>query len=74
MMFDWKDDNPLFKSTNVIEIAKDRDGGTQDYFIPLYYEQETKRLKNYLAENKIYGWNKSDDGFLNVEQSEIPFD
>jgi len=74
MMFDWKDDNPLFKSTNVIEIAKDRDGGTQDYFIPLYYEQETKRLKNYLAENKIYGWNKSDDGFLNVEQGEIPFD
>ncbi len=74
MMFDWKDDNPLFKSTNVIEIAKDRDGGTQDYFIPLYYEQETKRLKNYLAENKIYGWNKSDDGFLNVGQGEIPFD
>ena len=73
-MFGWKDDNPLFNATNVIEIAKDRDGGTQDYFIPLYYEQETKRLKNSPAENKIYGWNKSDDGFLNVEQGEIPFD
>lgn len=73
-MFGWKDDNPIFSATNVIEIAKDRDGGTQDYFVPLYYEQETKRLKNYPAENKIYGWNKSDDGFLNVEQGEIPFD
>jgi hypothetical protein len=41
--------------------------------VPLYYEQETKRLKNSPAENKIYGWNKSDDGFYNVEQGEIPF-
>lgn len=73
-MFDWKDDNPVFSATNVIEIAKDRDGGTQDHFVPLYYEQETKRLKNSPAENKIYGWNKSDDGFLNVEEGEIPFD
>lgn len=73
-MFDWKDDNPLYRATNVIEIAKDRDGGIQDHFIPLYYEPETKRLKNLPAENKIYGWNKSDDGFLNVEQGEIPFD
>lgn len=44
MMFDWKDNNPLFKSTNVIEIAKDRDNGTQDYFIPLYYEQDSMEL------------------------------
>lgn len=73
-MFGWKDDNPIFSATNVIEIAKDRDGGTMDYFVPLHYEIETKRLKNYPAENKIYGWNKSDDGFLNVEQGEIPFD
>lgn len=73
-MFGWNDNNPLFESTNVIEIAKDRDGGTMDYFVPLHYEIETKRLKNFPAENKIYGWNKSDDGFLNVEQGEIPFD
>ncbi|WP_277407905.1 AAA family ATPase [Lacrimispora xylanisolvens] len=73
-MFGWNDNNPLFESTNVIEIAKDRDGGTMDYFVPLHYEIETKRLKNSPAENKIYGWNKSDDGFLNVEQGEIPFD
>ena len=44
-----------------------------DYFIPLYYEPETKRLKNYSSETKIYGWNKTDTGFIAV-QGEIPFD
>lgn len=73
-MFGWNDDNELYSATNVIEIAKDRDGGIQDYFIPLYYEVESKRLKNSKAENKIYGWNKKDDGFYSVENMEIPFD
>lgn len=72
-MFGWKDDNPLYQATNVIEIAKDRDNGTMDYFIPLYYEPETKRLKNNRSENKIYSWNESDDGFIAVDESEIPF-
>ena len=52
-MFGWKDDNQIYQATNVIEIAKDRDGGVMDYFIPLYYEPETKRLKNYSSENKM---------------------
>lgn len=73
-MFGWKDDNPIYDATNVIEIAKDRDNGTMDYFIPLYYEPETKRLKNSRSENKIYGWNTTNDGFLEVSQEEIPFD
>lgn len=72
-MFGWKDDNPIYDATNVIEIAKDRDNGTMDYFIPLYYEPETKRLKNYQAENKIYGWNRDTDGFVGVGLNEIPF-
>lgn len=42
--------------TNIIEIVKDRDGGTQDVFIPLWYERESKRLKNDFAENRVYGW------------------
>jgi len=71
--FSWKDDNPIYQSTNVIEIAKDRDNGTMDYFVPLYYEIETKRLKNSRSENKIYGWNKNNDGFVTVEPGEIPF-
>ena len=73
-MFGWKDDNPIYKATNVIEIAKDRDGGLQDYFIPLYYEVESKRLKNSFTENKIYGWDIESDGFESVSQMDIPFD
>lgn len=72
-MFGWKADNPIYNGTNVIEIAKDRDGGTQDCFIPLYYEPETKRLKNSMAENKIYGWDKS-DGFMQADSEMIPFE
>lgn len=71
--FAWKEDNPIYEATNVIEIAKDRDGGTQDYFVPLFYESETKRLKNFIAENKIYGWNRDDDGFSPLTEP-TPFD
>lgn len=73
-MFGWKEDDPLYSADNVIEIAKDRDGGLQDYFIPLYYEKESKRLKNSFTENKIYSWNKQNDGFKSIDQMEIPFD
>lgn len=72
-MFGWKDDDPIYQASNVIEIAKDRDGGIQDYFIPLYYEVESKRLKNSFTENKVYGWNGSGDGFVQAKQEEIPF-
>lgn len=42
--------------TNVLEICKDRENGTQDLFIPLWYEPETKRLlpDPYAVIN--YGW------------------
>lgn len=60
-MFGWKEDNEVYSGTNVIEIAKDRDGGTQDVFVPLWYETETKRLKNFPSESIIYGWD-TDDG------------
>lgn len=45
-----------YAGTNVIEICKNRDNGVQDLFIPLWYEVETKRLKNYASENIIYDW------------------
>ena len=72
-MFGWKSDNDAYSGTNVIEICKDRNEGTQDYFIPLWYERESKRLKNYESENIIYGWN---DGFVSIpdeQLEEIPF-
>lgn len=43
-------------ATNTIEIHKDRKNGTQDVFVNLWYEQESKRLKNDRAEYKIYKW------------------
>ena len=81
MTFGWKEDNELYQSSNVIEIAKDRDGGTMDYFVPLYYEAETKRLKNTFTENKHYDWierqvSYDDSDFISANnfQMNIPFD
>lgn len=82
-MFKWKDDNELYQSTNVIEICKDRDGGVQDEFIPLFFEASTKRLRNSPGENKIYTWKddmaklfESDaDDFKSVPlEDKLPFD
>lgn len=63
-----------YAGTNVIEICKNRDMGAQDLFIPLWFEPETKRLKNYASENIIYGWDHSNipDGFTAVDE-DIPW-
>ena len=59
-------------ATNVIEIVKDREHGHQSRFIPLYYENETKRLKNSPTENVVYGWNKttSMEGFYETHREQ----
>lgn len=49
------------RCTNVVEIAKDREHGTCDVFVPLYYEAKSKRLLNSRHEVKIYGWNKEEE-------------
>lgn len=68
-MFKWHPDNEVYRGTNVIEIVKDRDGGTQDCFIPLYYEARSKRLKNSPEENVVYGWEQRDEnGFMEVAE------
>ena len=64
----WTKDNKLYEASNVIEVCKDRDGGVQDLFIPLYFEMETKRLKNNINENKIYG-----DGGFHVDNADFGF-
>ncbi|GKH33495.1 hypothetical protein EAI28_15055 [Faecalicatena contorta] len=73
-MFKWKAENPLYYCSNVIEICKDRDGGVQDEFIPLYFEIGSKRLRNDLAEYKTYGWMENTDGFVTDFDDDIPFD
>lgn len=40
----------------VVEIAKNRSIGIVDHLIGLFYEQETRRIKNEVAENIVYGW------------------
>lgn len=79
-MFGWKEDNEAYTGTNIIEICKDRENGNQDVFIPLWYEAESKRLKNYDTENIIYSWEKPKpilpEGFvplLDDSLEEIPF-
>ena len=57
-MFQWKDTDEIYKATNVVEVAKDRDGGTQDLFVPLWFEAESRRLRNDEGEHVRYGWEK----------------
>ena len=41
----------------VVEVSKNRAFGITDYLVGLYYEPETRRIKNDPAENIVYGWN-----------------
>lgn len=73
--FNWSVDNDLYKSSNVIEIAKDRNGGYQDVFIPLFFEPATKRLKNFEEEstnNFEPCWNNDID-FIEVGADDVPW-
>lgn len=59
------------KASNIIEITKDREGGLQDIFIPLFFEQSTKRMRNSIDEYVVYGWEPE---FQDAEDMEdIPF-
>lgn len=54
--FGWKKINPIYQASNVIEICKDRDLGNRDVYVPLYFEMETKRLRNDRTEYVHYDW------------------
>ena len=56
---DWK-----IECSNIIEVVKERESGFQG-FIPLWYEAQTRRLKNEPDEKIIFGWD--DDGFAPYE-------
>lgn len=79
--FQWKTTNPLYQADNVIEICKDRDLGNRDVYVPLYFEPETKRLKNDSAEYVRYGWEEESGlqptlaGYTEVEEDDddLPF-
>ena len=61
-----------YSGTNVIEVCKNRDLGVQDMFVPLWYEVQTKRMKNYQGENVVYGWDKS-NSYTVVNDQEVPW-
>lgn len=71
--FSGKKNGWTIDCTNVIEVVKERETGMQK-FIPLWHEQETRRLKNSEGEKIIYGWDH--DGFLSSfteTDEEMPF-
>lgn len=61
-----------YSGTNVIEVCKNRDLGVQDLFVPLWYEAQTKRMKNYQGENVVYEWDKS-NSYTVVNDKEVPW-
>lgn len=72
--FDWTG-----RGTNIWHCAKARFGSVDDSYNELYYEIETKRLKNDPTENVIYGWMESEEAMQlsfrdATESDEIPFD
>lgn len=76
-----EDDVMLFQGTNVIEIAKDREAGIQDEFIPLWYEKESRRMLNEQTEVIKFHWTsewaeqEAEDEFMPVdEDDEIPWE
>ena len=44
--FGWKQDNINYQCDNLIEICKDRENGTQDEFVRLFFDRATKRFGN----------------------------
>lgn len=44
-------------TTNIVEVIKHREfGEAEGHIYKLYYEPESRRLKNSIAENVLYGW------------------
>ena len=55
--------------SNVLEVAKNRQMGIVDHLVGMYYEMESRRLKNSIAEHVVYGW-ASDDMQTSIQYSE----
>lgn len=47
---------PYLKYNSVIEVCKNRSMGVIDLLVGMYYEVESRRLKNEISENIVYGW------------------
>ena len=58
--------------SNVVEWCKNRSYGIVDYLVGMYYEVETKRFKNSVAEHIVYGWEEEPIQQSLTEFSSIP--
>lgn len=47
---------PYLKYNSVIEVCKNRSMGVIDLLVGMYFEVESRRLKNEISENIVYGW------------------
>lgn len=54
----WGSDKVMeyMKYSTVIELCKNRSFGIVDYVVGMYYEMESRRLKNSIDEHIVYGW------------------
>lgn len=74
---------------NVIEVAKNRMFGVVDYLCGMYYEIESRRFKNEIDEDIVYGWQEQgmaqetshdilssttyQDTFKQLSEEDVPF-
>ena len=67
----------FFDFGNVVEVAKDRMMGIQDFLCGIYYEIETRRFKNTKDEVRYYGWREDRQSYeqqlFAQQQSDLPF-
>lgn len=68
------------ETTNIVEVIKQREfGEAEGHIYKLYYEPESRRLKNSIAENIQYGWERTEeqhvtfDDYYGYQQSNMPF-
>lgn len=62
--------------SNVLEVAKNRQMGVVDLLVGMYYEMESRRLKNSIAEHVVYGWQEEPNVYEQPQdesQSTMPF-
>ena len=50
---------PYLEFSNILEVAKNRQMGICDHLVGMYFEVESRRLKNSVAEHIVYGWEDS---------------
>lgn len=71
------------ETTNIVEVIKHREfGEAEGHIYKLFYEAESRRLKNSIAEHIVYGWENGDEQkestqiqqeFEKEQNSEMPF-